>query len=203
MLCLLTFNPSAINRSEFVFDDYVAIVRNSDVTNTMRPILETIDTIRRHDFWGSNITSATSHKSYRPLVTLIFNLEYRIFDRDHVAVYMKWVNFWLHCAVCCLLLKILPKLLQDIDEKVVWITTALFAIHPVHTEAVCGVVGRADLMCALFYILCINFYVELLKHNDNGWRQTDLYMILLCITALAVMCKEIGITILVSFIVWN
>lgn len=197
-LCLLALNPSAINRSKFVFDDHVAIARNSDVTNTSRPIRETIHRILQHDFWGSNITSATSHKSYRPLVTLMFNLEYRLHHPDSVAVYMKWMNLWTHCAVCCLLLITLPKLFHDIDEKIVWLTTAMFAIHPVHTEAVCGIVGRADLMCALFYTLAINSHVELLKHNGHIWRQNLLYVTLFSLTAFAVMCKEIGITILVG-----
>lgn len=196
-LCLLALNPSAINRSKFVFDDHVAIARNSDVTNTTRPIRETIHRILQHDFWGSNITSATSHKSYRPLVTLMFNLEYRMHHPDVVAVYMKWMNLWMHCAMCCLLLTTLPKLMHDIDEKIVWLTTAMFAIHPVHTEAICGIVGRADLMCALFYMLAINFHVELLKHDGRRWRKNLLYVTLFVLTAFAVMCKEIGITILV------
>lgn len=105
----------------------------------------------------------------------------------------------MHCAICCLLLTTLPKLLHDIDEKIVWLTTAMFAIHPVHTEAICGIVGRADLMCALFYMLSINFHVELSKPNGNRWRQNLLYVTLFILSALAVMCKEIGITILV----WN
>lgn len=164
-----------------------------------RPILETTKRILRHDFWGTNITSGTSHKSYRPLVTLMFNLEYRMYHQEHVVAYMKWTNFWLHCAVCCLLLTTLPKLLHQIEERVVWLTTALFAIHPVHTEAVCGVVGRADLMCALFYLLCINIHARLLKQNGFGCRPFALYVVLFSLTVLAVLCKEIGITILVSF----
>lgn len=199
ILCLLSLHPGAINRSEFVFDDRVAVVQNADVTNITRPIFETIDRIRQHDFWGSNILSAASHKSYRPLITLMFNIEYRMYRSDLVAVYMKWMNLWLHCAVCCLLLVTLPKILPDLSDTVAWITTAMFAVHPIHTEAVCGIVGRADIMCALFYLLCINVHSELLKRC--GWKQIGPYVILLILSGLGVLCKEIGITILVIWFI--
>ncbi|MDC3379189.1 hypothetical protein OAX78_02800, partial [Planctomycetota bacterium] len=31
----------------------------------------------------------------------------------------------------------------------------LFAVHPVHTEAVTSIVGRAELLCALFFLLAV------------------------------------------------
>ena len=51
---------------DFVFDDIPAVKENKDIT-TDHP-----GDIFRHDFWGSNISSSTSHKSYRPLTTLSF-----------------------------------------------------------------------------------------------------------------------------------
>ena len=33
--------------------------------------------------------------------------------------------------------------------RVAWIAGLLFAVHPVHVEAVAGLVGRAELLCAL------------------------------------------------------
>lgn len=36
----------------------------------------------------------------------------------------------------------------------------LFASHPVHTEAVAGVVGRADVGAALFFLLSLHCYVR-------------------------------------------
>src|SRR5437867_11712968 len=41
----------------------------------------------------------------------------------------------------------------------------LFAVHPVHVEAVANIVGRAELMAALFAILCV--YAALAK--DRLW----------------------------------
>ena len=36
----------------------------------------------------------------------------------------------------------------------------LFALHPIHTEAVANVVGRAEILCALFYLLALLSYIN-------------------------------------------
>lgn len=43
----------------------------------------------------------------------------------------------------------------------------LFATHPVHTEAVAGIVGRADLAACNFYLLSFLAYVAHVKYRDQ------------------------------------
>ncbi|XP_044733446.1 protein O-mannosyl-transferase TMTC2-like [Chrysoperla carnea] len=43
----------------------------------------------------------------------------------------------------------------------------LFASHPIHTEAVAGIVGRADLAACNFYLLSFLIYVLHIKYRDN------------------------------------
>ena len=50
----------------FVFDDTEAIINNDDVKETP------LDQVFQNDFWGTNLSSAESHKSYRPLTILSF-----------------------------------------------------------------------------------------------------------------------------------
>ena len=38
------------------------------------------------------------------------------------------------------------------------IASVLFAVHPVHTEAVTGVVGRAELISSVFFIMAVVSY---------------------------------------------
>ncbi len=47
----------------------------------------------------------------------------------------------------------------------------LFAVHPVHVEAVANIVGRAELMAALFAILCV---YAALAHDRLGWSAAAL-----------------------------
>ena len=55
---------------EFVHDDARAIVNNPDVTGEGT----TVWRLWLNDFWGEDIASADSHKSYRPLTVLTFRL---------------------------------------------------------------------------------------------------------------------------------
>ena len=51
----------------FVFDDTEAVINNEDV-KPGTPISQ----VFQNDFWGTNIKSNNSHKSYRPLTILSF-----------------------------------------------------------------------------------------------------------------------------------
>ena len=59
------------------------------------------------------------------------------------------VNVPLHVAVALALYALALQLLAA--PTAAWIAAALFAVHPIHTEAVTGIVGRAELLAALFY----------------------------------------------------
>ncbi|OXB68209.1 hypothetical protein ASZ78_014155 [Callipepla squamata] len=52
---------------DFVFDDSEAIINNKDL-RAETPLGD----LWHHDFWGSKLSSNTSHKSYRPLTVLTF-----------------------------------------------------------------------------------------------------------------------------------
>lgn len=179
-------------RGDFVFDDSVAVVRNQDVTNSSTTLAE----ILRHDFWGTNLSDPTSHKSFRPLTTLMFQLEVRIFGLR--ADPMKFHNFALHVLVCWLLLSTLPRLFPNTDTVVLFFATALFAVHPVHSEAVSGVVGRAELLCAVFYLLAILLSLRLDEFKEMSTRRNIVgYCCIVLLAALALLSKETGITVLV------
>lgn len=63
-------------QGDFVFDDFEAVVNNKDVNwNT------SIFNLLKHDFWGANISSSNSHKSYRPLT--VFTFRYLKFNHTY------------------------------------------------------------------------------------------------------------------------
>lgn len=51
----------------FVFDDTEAIVKNKDVFPST-PLIN----IFKNDFWGTEVSLNTSHKSYRPITILSY-----------------------------------------------------------------------------------------------------------------------------------
>nr|XP_018672931.1 transmembrane and TPR repeat-containing protein 3 isoform X3 [Ciona intestinalis] len=77
--------------------------------------------------------------------------------------------------------------LEKTTKTISFCATLLFVVHPVHTEAVTGVVGRAELLSALFFILSILCYT----------RTTAKCIILSFVcTILGILSKEQSITVL-------
>lgn len=148
---------------EFVFDDHVAIARNTDVTNTTQSTFQAIQKIVSHDFWGQDIADSRSHKSYRPIVTFLYHLEHRIFDGQSLPATMKRINLLFHCGICCILYDLLRRILKDSNSNMIFTAVILFAVHPIHTENICAVVGRADLICTFFFLCAINKYVDIIE----------------------------------------
>ena len=68
-IAALTCYVNSLN-GQFVHDDVMAIVKNSDVRDISNS--EGWWKMWRHDFWGQDISKNTSHKSYRPLTVLTF-----------------------------------------------------------------------------------------------------------------------------------
>ncbi|XP_055548512.1 protein O-mannosyl-transferase TMTC4 [Wyeomyia smithii] len=180
----------------FVFDDSVAIVKNKDVLNSDTPLRE----LFRHDFWGTNLTDASSHKSYRPLTVLSFQQEVKRYGLD--ATHMKTTNWLLHTIIGLLL----PKCFRAVSGSrrsqpygfEYW-AAVLFVVHPIHTEAVSGIVGRAELLASFWFIFGVIIYSCLLKDGHSSIRsQVTIILAVFICTIISILCKETGITILAT-----
>lgn len=188
---------------EFVFDDSEAIVNNKD----LKPATP-LNNIWSNDFWGTNLSSNSSHKSYRPLTVLTFRLNYLLAGGLH-PVGFHVLNILLHAVISALMTDVFAILIGGLsyDEKgsilnhapkTSLLAALLFAAHPVHTESVAGVVGRADLLCALFFQLSFLTYCKAFNRGsdrDEGFS-VRWVVVSLSLCAAAMLCKEQGITVL-------
>ncbi|KAK2838371.1 hypothetical protein Q7C36_013185 [Tachysurus vachellii] len=168
----------------FVFDDVSAILDNKD----LRPSTP-IQNLFHNDFWGTPMSEERSHKSYRPLTVLTFRLNYLLSELSPASYHL--FNVFLHVAVCVLFLRFC-RLLMDRTTSLV--ATLLFAVHPIHTEAVTGVVGRAELLSSIFLLAAFLAYTKS-KGSDRSivWMPIVLTVFLV---AVATLCKEQGITVI-------
>lgn len=166
-----------------------AILGNPDVVHTTP-----WTNLLLSDFWGTPLTDSGSHGSYRPLCVLTFKLNH-LFDGFKPLGY-HLVNVLLHCTATFLVVRVARHVLRSIWGTIV--TGALFASHPIHTEAVAGIVGRADLAACNFYLLAFIAYfkhVEWREQNDKRCWSALIGTIVLSIAA--VLCKETAATSLV------
>jgi tetratricopeptide (TPR) repeat protein len=85
------------------------------------------------------------------------------------------------------------------DRAIAFVAAALFATHPLGTQAVTYIVQRLTSLAALFYLLTVVLYLgwRLAEKSPGprGWRRAFLYAGVLLSSLLAVRTKEIAFTI--------
>jgi len=130
-------------RGGFVLDDAYAIVGHPVVQGTV-PLLE----VFRLSFWGESLSSTPP--SYRPLATLSFALDHRLFGGSAAAFHVSS----LLCYVALVLVAwILAK--RFMSGWAAALAVAFFAVMPTHAENVASLVGRADTLAVLFSVLAL------------------------------------------------
>lgn len=142
-----------------------AILSNPDVLPTT-PITD----LWHNDFWGTPLTNSGSHGSYRPLCVFSFRL-------NHWACgFRPWgyhlVNVLLHVLSTSLVVRVAKIVLPSSGPTMAGL---VFAAHPIHTEAVSGIVGRADMLACVFYLLSFIFYTTHIKHRDKHFVHSHCY----------------------------
>ncbi|KAI5744374.1 hypothetical protein M8J76_001778 [Diaphorina citri] len=172
----------------FVYDDSRAILSNQDILPSTP-----LEALFHNDFWGTPIKSPSSHGSYRPLSVLTFRFNYAWSGFRPFAYHLT--NIGLHCLCTALVhllaLSVLPT------HRAAWVASALFGVHPVHTEAVAGLVGRADILSCIFYLVAILMFVHLPP------RSILRYLSVTVLGACAMLSKEIGVSAVLICLVWD
>ncbi|EDQ91409.1 uncharacterized protein MONBRDRAFT_23301 [Monosiga brevicollis MX1] len=167
-------------QGDFVFDDARGVVANPDVR---------LDTswsdLWAHDFWGTPMTAARSHKSYRPLTVATFKLNNLLAGMAPAGFH--WGNVLLH-TVASLMMARLAWHLFDRDRLPAAVTALLFAVHPIHTEAVCNIVGRAEILAGILYLTAL-----LVVLNKTWSWPLQVLCVALCAIC-SMLAKEQGIT---------
>jgi Tfp pilus assembly protein PilF len=137
------------------------------------------------DYWGVPLSHSGSHKSYRPLTTLSFRLDWLVAPAGQAAAQFHLTNVLLHAAVTGLYVHFCRGWVRPGTALVAGL---LFAVHPVHCEAVAGVAGRADVLAGLLYLACLTAHRQL-----GGWSLTTPLL-----AAAAMLAKEQGVTALAA-----
>lgn len=125
-----------------LYDDVPDIVRNRFV--------------REHDVVGifTGPSWATwvgiGDAGFRPVTTLTFTLNHLVHGLEPAGYHA--VNVLLHAAATAVLVVVVGGIL--VRPGAALVAGLLFAVHPVHTEAVAAVVGRADVLSMLFGLGC-------------------------------------------------
>jgi tetratricopeptide (TPR) repeat protein len=158
---------------EFVYDDHAVVRANpaADAPGDWRAIALTPS-------WGGG--------GYRPLTTWTFAVTHAVSGSwaggQHAA------NVALHAAVAALVVVVAGAL--GTSPPVATLAGVLFAVHPVHADAVASIVGRAELLCALFVLLAV---LAQLRGSRRGWTPGRVATVV-ALAAAGMCSKEYALT---------
>ena len=146
LLLLVGLSSGVGIHNGFTYDDVEVIQRNAEV-HTLRHWW----TFFAHSYWPR----AYGGDGYRPLTMLAFATQWVIgggaswiFHATNIVLYgaVTIAVFWLASLL--------------LPTSAAWLVAALFAVHPVHVEAVASTVGQSELWVALLLVPAMAIYLR-------------------------------------------
>ena len=164
----------------FTYDDKVEVVGNR--------------TIRTLEQWSAVI----GYNASRPLVILSWALDWRLWGLDPTGYHV--VNVAIHLLNAGLVFLLGEQICRRLELPrpllPALVAAALWAVHPMTTEAVTYITGRSESLCATFYLGAVLCWVR--------WRRSgDLFQLALALGSflLAAATKEVAATIPATLLV--
>jgi tetratricopeptide (TPR) repeat protein len=164
--------------NEFIWDDNI-ILENPFIRG-----LKFIPDMFSTDYWYP------MHKNsglYRPLTTISFAINYAVGGYEVAGYHIG--NILLHAGNTLL---VYAFVFAFIKKRLAFTTALLFGLHPVHTEVVTWVVGRAELLGTFFFLLGLTAYAASI--DGVALSRKKGLAIAGVSYALAVLCKESAVT---------
>jgi len=163
----------------FIWDDTFLIIKNGFIRD-----LSFLD-----EAFTTDLFAYTGLRSnfYRPIQTLSYMFDYSIWGLKPLGYHLG--NILIHLLNVGLVF-FLSKAISKNNRSSI-IAALLFAIHPVHTEAVSYVSGRADLLVSAFLLAGLLLYI---KSSHLGNKQKNVYLLVSAVFFLfALLSKEIAL----------
>ncbi|HEX2716907.1 MAG TPA: glycosyltransferase family 39 protein [Gemmatimonadaceae bacterium] len=160
----------------FAYDD-APIVYGNDRIHALR----NIPALFADSYWGANVPAG----GYRPLTLAAFALQWKLSGGGAFVFHI--VNVLLYAALSVLVYRLARRVLAP---TAAFIAAALFAIHPVHVEAVANIVGQAELFVALGCVGGVLLYV---RERARGTMRWSVIAGIVGCYVVAVLAKENGI----------
>ncbi len=173
--------------NEFVYDDITVVVQD-----TRSHSLSRLGELFSGGYW-----QVTKRPLYRPLTHLSFALNHAV--TGLWAPGYRVVNLLLHGTICLLVYRLGLRLLRTRFAAVA--AAVLYAVHPLHVEAVVPIVGRSELLAALFVLLALLLHMQDAERRRAGvtWR----YVVIVALTWASMLCKESAVVLIGLVVVYD
>jgi tetratricopeptide (TPR) repeat protein len=172
---------------EFVWDD-ISLIQDSRFYDSA-----SLGDVWSHSYWQTPPGERPQHRTlyYRPVVSTSYWLNWHVADGASWPFHLT--NVLLHA--CCSVLVLLAGRRLLGDELLAVLAAALYALHPVHVEAVAFVSGRSDLWVTLFMLAAIWVL-------DDGPRDRVRGVLGCAMMLGAALSKEVGFLAPALWLIW-
>jgi tetratricopeptide (TPR) repeat protein len=137
----------------------------------------------------------------RPVLYATFYIDRAIYGNNPTGYHL--LNLLLHLGSGILLYRILTHAATEDTRQVPFWTSLLFLIHPIQTEAVTYISGRASGLMAFFYLLALALYDEAgMREREGSFHRRYLLGALLSFV-LALGSKETAATFPLALFLWD
>lgn len=149
---------------------------------------ENIDLILHKSYWWPYIESAL----YRPVTTLSYLFNYAVLGNGREPAGYHWINLFLHTGNVLLLFAVAWRLGRQFWPA--FFIAAIWAVHPLSTEAVTNIIGRADLIAAGATLGAFLAYLR--ASESEGSTRLAWLLVTAAATTLGVFSKESAVAVL-------
>ena len=150
---------------------------------------ENIKLILTRNYWWPK----TGDGLYRPVTTLSLLFNSAVLGNGTSPAGYHAVNFLLHAINVWLVFELAWLLFRAVQPA--FFAAALWAVHPICTESVAGIVGRADLLAAMAVLGGLLLYAK----RQGGWVTVCLF----AISTAGVFAKENAAVLLGLMLLWD
>ncbi len=160
VLAVAVFANSYVN--DHVYDDIGIIA-----TNTRLDWPWDLKALFATDYWGEKLTNS---KLYRPLTILTLAVDCALFGKDPPrGIHAN--NILTNAVIAVLVYALIRRLWQRRD--LAFVTAALYAIHPVHTEVVANGAGRSELYMVLTLLAALHLHLTYARRRFERDEKTS------------------------------
>lgn len=174
-----------LNADFLDYDDVGNVVNNENITSlSMNNIIALFTT--------------AVYYSYNPVTFLSYAVEYQLFGLNPGMFHAT--NIVLHLINVILVYKFIFLLTNE--RKSALIAAALFTFHPVNTDVVGWISARNFLLCTLFYLFSLIFYLRYLTESSRKNANLTLSLLLFALACLS-KPQAITLTLIILFLNWK
>ncbi len=180
IISFVVYGMTISNR--YNFDDELVTMNNPMTSANSEVTILDVFSSSYHEAYGFSY-------GYRPITTLSFYLEHRIFNESPFVSHT--INLLLYILAVLLLYYLLTKVFTSTNHYILLFIALLFAVHSVHSEVVSSIKNRDEILSFLFLEFSVFFALK-------WWSKKNTYFLigLFLSVTLSILSKKTTVSVI-------